>query len=124
MTLKLQLSHRLESNIPRSTWQQSHSHVTFGHSREQIITGVESTNCPHRACLGMLDTSLVAWIAMNICNSFGKRLSGRFKLHEAVEQGELLVPLAWDPCAAVWDLTRVPYSTWCFVMLLIHCGFR
>lgn len=25
---------------------------------------------------------------MNICNSFGKRLSGRFKLHEAVEQGE------------------------------------
>lgn len=55
-----------------------------------------------RACLGMLDTSLAAWIAMNICNSFGKRLSGRFKLHEAVEQGMLLVSRAWDPCAAVW----------------------
>lgn len=37
--------------------------------------------------LHMPYSSLAVWFTMNLCSSFGKRLSGRFKLHEAIQQG-------------------------------------
>lgn len=79
-----------------------------------LSLGVRTASCtsrrlptahpPDHLCKTPTQAIQAAPTAMNICNSFGKRLSGRFKLHEAVEQGGACCAVVCCSCA--WGAVR------------------